>query len=108
VGAEEAVDCGQQSDKEEADGDLAAFTHQDVVGTAGGRQIHHFEPLLRASQRSQKVRGREAQAVAGAEQDDLGIECGEPTSKSATLSVSKVAFVQFGSRRSGSTARLQL
>ncbi|SCU75720.1 hypothetical protein CNECB9_2480019 [Cupriavidus necator] len=53
---------------------LAAFRHQDVVGAAGGLQIHGVHPDMAARQRRGQARVREAQPRAGAEQHHFGAE----------------------------------
>lgn len=56
---------------------LPPFRRQNVVSPACGLQIHHLQPDARRGEGAHEGAGGEAQAVAGAEQHDLGAEAEE-------------------------------
>lgn len=60
--------------KEQGGCDLAAFGGENIVGSAGGLQIHDFKADPGCRERVHQGGWRKSQAFAGTEQDDFDVE----------------------------------
>ena len=62
---------GGSSTEQQRRDDLALLGREDVVGAAGGLDVHHFESDARLVERAREFRPRKAQARSGAQQHDF-------------------------------------
>ena len=66
-----------ESREKQGGGDFPFFPGQDIEGPASGLGIHDLDSFACLHERLHQLRGRESKELAGPQQDNLGVECGE-------------------------------